>query len=297
MTTHSIRHKNVLRIGIGLCLFVFLFICIRQFYQSAFFHQKRRINILFYSHFPLYLSLERGGDIHYAATFDSDSRTYVPGGYGIYRIGGLGKMIKIEKKPEIIPRTFSRITGSMVDFAFYQSSGEVYYGTKEEFRLPPIHQLFFMSSNARFFDRVFIALVLLGKDEYDFDHIEMKKTKTQDAVLLSDDAFQEKYLGYFYDKSLRSENKTVQILYSKSYQAASTISRIIDGEGMRVSDIDVDSFQQAPASSCEVVESGSSHSKTALRIAAFFSCSLKKGKTRLSDIILLIGKQAERDWE
>jgi len=294
-----IKQKSVFKIGVIMCFIVFSIVTLRELFHSAFFRSKNRLNLLIYAEKPVYLSIEKGGSIHYAATYDSDSRTQVPGGYGIYRIGALEKMVQLEKQPELLLRTFSRITGSMIDFYFYPGKNVVYYGNKETLVIPSIYDIFLYRTNASFFDRLYVVFLLLGKKDYMFTEIYIdKKIVNNNMVLLSDTAFQDKYLGFFYDKQLRQENKTIQILYSKSYGAATTISRIIDGEGMRVVDIDkLKNGKYFPENSCTIIEEGSKPTQTALRIASFFSCRIIQGKTRLSDIILQTGTVLESKWE
>ena len=147
---NTIHHKTALRIGILLCLIVLFVIFIRQLFTSALFVRHDRINILFYSAEPIYYSIEKGGEVHYVTTFNADSRTEVPGGYGIYRIGALGKLIILEKNPELLKRTFSRITGSMLDYYFYPQNGVIYYGSNETVRLPSFTEIFLYASNANF---------------------------------------------------------------------------------------------------------------------------------------------------
>jgi len=296
---NTIRHRRVLTGGIFLCVFVFLVVVLRQFFTSAFFVKEDRVNILLYSAQPIYYSLEKGGDVHYVTTFNADSRAEVPGGYGVYRIGALAKLIILEKNPELLKRAFSRITGSMIDYYFYPKTESIYYGSEEQVRLPSFSELFLTESNASFFDRVYILFQFMGKHLTDFEEIHIKKITTGDTILLSDTTFASQYLGYFYHKSLRKENKTVQILYSDSYPAAKNISRIIDGEGVRVVDIDVSSNSNGESrkSECVVKENTkNSFSTTAKELSGFFNCILIRGKGRVSDIVIEMGK-GEGEWE
>ncbi len=296
---NTIHHKTVLKIGIILCALVLAVIALRQLITSALFVKADRINILFYSAQPIYYSIEKGGEVHYVTTFNADSRTEVPGGYGIYRIGALGKLITLEKNPELLKRTFSRITGSMLDYYFYPQNDAIYYGSKETIRPPSFSELFLYASNANFVDRLFIYFQYMGKHLGDFEEINIKKIQTGDTVLLSDTTFARQYLGYFYHQSLRKENKTVQILYSTSYTAAKNMSRIIDGEGIRVVDIDQSSKLKAQSlkSECIVMENTKNgFSLTAQQTAHFFKCILTKGVGRVSDIVIEMGK-AEGEWE
>jgi hypothetical protein len=293
---NTIHHKTVLQIGLLLCIGVILVIIFRLFFSSALFIKEDRINILIYSSEPIYFSLEKGGDVRYVTTFNADSRTEVPGGYGVYRMGAVGKLVTLEKNPELLKKTFSRITGSMIDYYFYPKSEAIYYGSAEKTRLPSLKEIFLYQSNANFFDRLYIYFQFAGKHLADFEEIQINKIQTGDTVLLSDVTFARQYLGYFYHKSLREENKTVQILYLNSYAAAKNMSRIIDGEGMRVVDIDTNQNQKQN-SPCIVEENTQKdYSLTAREIASFFKCILTKGRGRVSDIVVEMGK-AENEWE
>lgn len=291
---NTIHHKTALRLGIMMCLGVWGVIVLRLLFESAFFTKDDRVNILFYSSQSIYFSLEKGGEVHYVTTFNADGRTAVPGGYGIYRMGALGKLIVLEKNPELLKRTFSRITGSMIDYYFYPQTEEIYYGAEERIRIPSLRDILFLSSNANIFDRIYIYMHYIGKHRTDFEEIRIKKIETRDSVLLSDMTFARQYLGYFYHKTLRKENKTVQLLYRDSYTAARSMSRVIDGEGIRVVDIDVMQNQVGP---CVVKENTQkNYSRTAKVIAQFFHCILIKGKGRISDIVVELGK-IEGEWE
>jgi len=296
---NTIKHKAILKIGILLSFLVVLIIVLRQLFTSAFFVKEDRINILIYSPEPIYYSLEKGGEVHYLTTFNADSRTAVPGGYGIYRMGALGKLITLEKNPDLLKRTFSRITGSMIDYYFFPRSDSIYYGSSEKVRLPKIGELFMYDTNGNFFDRMYIFLQFFGKHLTDFEEIHIKKVQTGETILLSDVAFARQYLGYFYHKSLRKENKTVQILYTNSYVSAKNLSRVIDGEGVRVVDVDVGQQPTANSQQTECIVKENTEkgfSLTAKEIACFFNCILIKGKGRVSDIIIEMGR-AEKEWE
>lgn len=299
---NTIHHKTALRLGVMMCGVIVGVIILRQLFESAFFIKEDRINILFYSSKSIYFSLEKGGEVHYVSTFNADGRTAVPGGYGIYRMGALGKLIVLEKNPELLRRTFSRITGSMTDYYFYPQTEEIYYGEEEKMRIPTLKDIFFLSSNANVFDRIYISIQFIGKHNSDFEEIRIKKIQTGDSVLLSDVTFARQYLGYFYHKTFRKENKTVQLLYKDSYTAARSMSRIIDGEGMRVVDIDINpSFAQTSTGRqnnlCIVKENTpKDYSLTAQEIAGFFHCILIKGKGRVSDIVIELG-EIESEWE
>ncbi|MCX6732356.1 MAG: hypothetical protein NTV98_02340, partial [Candidatus Roizmanbacteria bacterium] len=185
---------------------------------------------------------------------------------------------------------------SMIDYYFYPKSETIYYGSKEDIVLPSLHDIFLNESNGNMFDRLYIYLQFFGKHTTEFEEIHINKIQTGDTVLLSDSTFARQYLGYFYHKSLRKENKTIQILYSNSYNSAKNLSRIIDGEGIRVVDIDTNQNLQNNIQ-CKVKENTQKgFSLTAEEIAHFFKCILVTGKGRVSDIVIEMGS-AEKEWE
>lgn len=293
----TVVHIKTLRLGMFLLLLVVFIILVRQLVTSAFFTAGDRIHILFYSSTPTYFSLEKEGGLHYVTSFGADSRTEIPGGYDIYRIGALQKLASIEHNPSLFKRVFSRVTGSMLDFYFYPGNDTVYYGTRQTVALPSFSQIFFQASNANFFDRLYIWLRFVGKNEHVFDEIAIHTIVDKNEILLSDKAFGERYIGYFYYKSLRQENKTVQILYTRSYNAALNVSRIIDGTGIRVVDIDSVEIPPQKNTGCKVTEdTAGSFSHSAQKIATFFSCELVRGKGKLSGIVLYLNA-AEKEWE
>lgn len=297
----TIRHRTALQVGVGLCVLALFVVILRSMFTSAFFIKEDRINVLFYSSTPVYFSFEKGGEVHYITTFNADSRTAVPGGYGVYRMGALGKLVTLEKNPDLLKKTFSRITGSMIDYYFYPQSEAIYYGTTEKGTMSSFSDIFLTGSNANFFDRLYLFILFMGKRSTDFEEIHIKKIQSGDSVLLSDETFARQYLGFFYHKTLRRENKTIQILYKNSYTAAKNMSRVIDGEGIRVVDIDKNQNSNSKikikTTACVVMENTEgTYSTTARELSTFFNCILKKGKGRVSDIVIEMGR-AESEWE
>ena len=50
------------------------------------------------------------------------------------------------------------------------------------------------------------------------------------------------------------------------------------------------------SNTCQIIEDTEIFSQTAHDLAFFFECSLKKGKTDVYDIIMVLGR-VETDWE
>ena len=104
---------------IGL-FFIFLLglIIFKQYSSSLFSQKKDRVNVVFYGKNTVYYSLGKYDGVHYFISFYSDVKVKVPGGYGNYRIGGLGKLVELEKS-DIFRKTFSVTTASTVDRYFF----------------------------------------------------------------------------------------------------------------------------------------------------------------------------------
>ncbi len=277
---------------IGLILFTVL---IRALSASLFFHHPDRINILIYGERTMYFSVSTADSVNYVFIFYPDLKILVPGGYGEYRVGALGKLISLEKKPELFEKAFSSATSSFTNYYFYSGSSEVYYGvkTEAEFRFPLFKQLFLSHSNASFLDRMYLYVFFLTSKKSDYNIIDQFKIqKRQDEKILSVEDLAKRYQGFFYQKSYRDEDKTVQIIYTIKYKSAQLISSILEGNGIRVVDISQD--VNSPRV-CLVIEATEHHSKTAIEIASFFSCELKNKKTTVSDILFELGNR-ENDW-
>ncbi len=259
---------------------------------------RDRVNILFYKKQVNLFSIGKDDNINYLVQFYPDIKVPVPGGYGTYRIGALGKMVMLEKKPELLKKTFAGVTSSFIDIYFYSGEDTIYYGdakTVDKEMHIGFGDIFFLRSNANIFDRLFIYFLLSNKrqdqsmivDEYPME------SKNND-MLFSVEGFAKKYIGYFYRKTYREEKKNIQLLYNDKYNSAYRISAILEGSGIRVSDLT--ELDKPSKMRCLVVESGSEHSITATDVAEYFGCILKKGDTGIYDIIITLGS-LENDLE
>ena len=141
-------------------------------------------------------------------------------------------------------------------------------------------------------------LLTAGRSGSQLTPIIYTSLDTDGEDVLKDRDFGKKYLGYLFNKTFRREQKTVQIHYSirarpnNNYRTALTISRIIEGDGIRVVDITED----APRTECEVYESADIFSQSAKHISAFFGCPLRMRNVESSDIAVYLGP-LEKSWE
>ncbi|MEN9328136.1 MAG: hypothetical protein RI947_944 [Candidatus Parcubacteria bacterium] len=278
-----------------LIAFLLLAGAIRDFSNSMFFHKQNRINVLFYSSNTRYYSFGIDDTVNYNMSFFPDLKMRVLGGYGYYRIGALGKLIHLEHNPYIFKKAFSYATASFVDYYFYPDSDEIYYGMKEldPNITPKLTEIFFQKSNASFFDRLYLFFMFsrLNPEQYKTLRGIPYEKKGDDVVFLEND-FKKSNGGYFYDKKFREEKKEVQVIYSEYYGNASAVSNILEGSGIRVSDI---SEAEKPEKHCVVKEQAEVFSETAKELARFFQCSLEKGSSDIYDIIFILGDR-EKEW-
>lgn len=294
--------KTTYIVAIVLILIVLGIIGTRQFLASLFFSKKDRINVVVYGKDTLFYSFGRTDGVNYFISFFPDIKINVPGGYGKYRVGGIGRLAFQEKNPDLIQTSFSAVTSATVDLYFYDNSSNIYYGTsviqENKISPPALQSIFFMHSNGNIFDRIFLALLAAGRSGSELTPIIYTSLDVDGEDVLKDRDFGKKYLGYLFNKTFRSEQKTVQIHYSSrarpnnNYRTALAISRIIEGDGIRVVDITED----ATRTECEVYESGGIFSQSAKHLSAFFGCSLHRGNVESADIAIYLGS-LEKSWE
>lgn len=276
---------------------VFLFLLFNSFQKSLFFQKPDRLNVLFYGPKTRYISFGLEDKINYYINFFPDLEIEVPGGYGWYRVGGIGKLAQLEKNDKIFQRAFSLNTASFTHFYFYPKKTVIYYGNKKnnQFIKPSIGEIFSFNSNANIFDRIYIFLLVskFNANDYRALKINLAKRRGEDKILTKQSL--KRLEGFFYQTTYRKERKSVQIIYTKEYKNPLFISYILEGEGIKVVDIS-QAEKKKGDSSCVVIEGGEVFSDTAYGLANFFNCRLKRGKTQISDIILALGR-LEEDWE
>ncbi len=264
---------------------------------SLFFHSPDRIQFVVYGQDTRLYSLSPSGNINYYVGYDPDLKVEVPNGYGTYRIGALSRLISYEKKPELLSKAFSVATSSFVSYYFYPSSNEIYYSNDVErsYKAPTFKELMLYKSNARFLDRVYIYLQILQTSPSSFQNLDIGilTKKIQNQTHLSAEAFGKEYKGFFYNKTYRTERLSVQIKYTKNYDTAAAMGKILEGNGIRVVDISVSDSQPKK---CNVTTTTASRTKTVEDIRRVFSCDLITGNADTSDIIFNLGS-AETEWE
>lgn len=298
--TPSVGRKKLLFMAMCVPLVLAVAVIVyNQLKSSLFFQKKDRINIVFYGKNTVYYSLGKYDNVHYFISFYPDVKVKVPGSYGNYRVGGLGKLAYLEKNNDLYRKTFSVTTASTVDRYFFGKTQDIYYGKDEvgedALDFPSAGDIFFMPSNSNAFDRLFLYLQFVGKRKSQFGKIDYKSSLGVDEEFFQDKDFAKKYQGFLYNRIYRKEQKSVQVYYRSSYKTAFFISKVIEGDGIRVSDLSEKPLALSGVK-CEIIEEGTVFSQSAKDLSAFFGCRLTRGSTESSDIIMKLGS-AEKEWE
>lgn len=266
--------KIVIGIVFGLAI---IYLLVKNITGSVFLRNLDKVNLVFYGEDSRLFSLDNK-DVDYIVTFPPETTILVPGGYGEYRAGALNKLVDLEKKPELFQRVFSAAAAAFVDLYFYPPETKIFYGEEKDTGVgPSFREIFFSKSNANLTDRLFAFLNLTAQNKQTYKFIKL------DGDLQ----------GVFYKKTYRKEALNVQIIYTESYKTAVLISKLLDGEGIRVVDLTRNS---KPAKTCELItKKDRFDSKTIRGLKNFFGCELKEGDPVVSDIILKLGN-LEKDW-
>ncbi|MBI1862504.1 hypothetical protein HYS00_00090 [Candidatus Microgenomates bacterium] len=283
------------RIIYGILILLIFVLLARWFAGSLFLNAPTRLQIVVYGQDTRIYSIDTEGNTHYIIHFASDEKIGVPGGYSYYRVGGLGKLVHLEKKPQILGRAFSLASSSFVSYYFNPPTDSVYYGgqVKDEVIMPNATELFRYESNANVFDRLYLFLHFLQVKKSDYLLLR-GRGDAQDkngARMFLPETFSKETEGFIFNAAYRRERQTVQILYTKYYNAARTVGNILEGNGIRVVDI-----KKAEKSNSKCSIAGGEKTETARAMKDFFHCALKPAKNEVSDILFDI-RGIEKDWE
>jgi len=291
----NIKHQILKRSSI---IFVFLLICLLYYLfklvsSSVFLKGRDKINVVFYGERTRFYSLDRK-NISYLLFFSNLVKVVVPGGYGKYKVGAIGKLASLEKKPEIVKKTFSAMTSSLVDLYFYQKKTAIYYDNTDLKQTPTFKEIFLTNSNANLIDRLFLLHIFLTNGKENFQVIDLKPFESgSNNDIFDQNSFYKKIQGSFFQRTYRNHDVNVQIIYANSYKTAQLISQMIEGEGIRVVDL---SNQNKILSSCLLIANKNTiMTKTYQHLADFFKCKTQIGETTVSDIILELG-DLEKEW-
>lgn len=254
----------------------------------------------FYNAHPTVYSFGLQDGLVYAFAFSPEWELQVPGCYGTYKVGGVGKLSGYDQRPVLFQHSFSAMSNSMVTHYFYDPAAlkTIYFAESnnpvEIFR-PTTLEILRYSSTMSWLDRLYIALLFFKTPSNRVNTItDVPITKNKDAVALDETRFRTRFQGLLFDEQLRREKRSIQLIYTKNYNGAETVSHILEGSGARV--VDITDVQSVRTQKCVVIEETEPFSQTGQYIARFFHCDLQKGKTDIYDTILQLG-EIEKQWE
>lgn len=290
-------------IFVGFLIVYGLFAAIRSLRQSIILDARDRVNVIFYNSNPLFLSFGLTDEVNYIMSPQHDLIVQVPGGYGQYPAGSVGRLADIERKPELIQRAFSSSISGYTDYYVTPKKHEVYEHSQSEEteykKVKLIQQLFSPNnnSNMNFFDKIFIGISIARNRQSDY--VELKPVEkpgegVDSSVAFYEKGFQKKYKGFFFHQSLREEALSTKILYY-SDSAAVTLSRIIEGEGIRV--VDLSKLDDVGKERCVIQHNLDKKTKTVQFLSKQFQCRVEKGEIEGADIIMILGEGLENEWK
>lgn len=291
----------LLYIVVVVVLFYLIFIVVRSFYSSVLLDKRDRINIVFYGEEAVLLSFGLVDDVHYIVSFSHADKVSVPGGYGRYVVGALGKLAVLEKDEELISRTFSSMSSAYVDYFVFPEESDVFEkpDTDSPAFIPSelTRRLFSRDyvTHGNIIDKIYLAYLISKHREQDFVVLRSIAQENDEGELeFSEKRFLKKYKGFFYHQSLREEGEEVRIVYD-TYPGAVTLSRVIEGQGVRV--VDLSKAEGDLQGRCIVTHSSDIQSKTVFYLSKRFNCSVKKGDTENADITLTMGTRLTEEWK
>ncbi len=273
---------------VGLAYYLF-----KSLTSSVFLKGRDKINVVFYGEKTRFYSLDRK-NVNYVLSFSNLVKVVVPGGYGQYKVGAIGKLASLEKKPDIIRKTFSVATSTLVDLYFYQKKTTIYHDNSILKQTPTVMEILLTNSNANLIDKLFLFYIFSSNNKESFQIVDLSPFESGGNNNIFDyNSFYKKFQGSFFQRTYRNYDINVQIVYTKSYKSAQLIGQMIEGEGIRVVDL---LNQEKIVTGCLLItDKKTSTTKTYQRLADFFKCKLKIGETTVSDIILELG-DLEKDW-
>jgi len=291
----QIKKKNIFEFYIVVLLFAFCFLILiyKEITSSVFLKGRDKVNVVFYGEGTRFYSLDRK-NVNYLMSFSNSVKVIVPGGYGQYKVGAIGKLASLEKKPELIGRTFSATTSTLVDLYFFQKKTLIYHDNSTLKWSPTFKEIFMTNSNANLIDRIFIYYIFSANSRETFQIIDLKPFESGGNNSTFDyNSFYKKFQGSFFQRTYRDYDINVQVMYKNSYKTAQLVGQMIEGEGIRV--VDLSNQGRAIKGCLLITDKNTAMTKAHMRLADFFRCKSQIGETTVSDIILELG-DLEKDW-
>lgn len=261
-----------------------------------------RVSIVFFGSQVRVLSFGVTDGVHYVIELSNEQRVIVPGGYGRYKVGSMQKLAELEEDPGIMQRATSSVLSAYVDRYFAPQKAGIYTqnSARGDFsKLALLRRVFSVSSitNATIADRIYIGYLIIRTNKNSFVELSTNTAKQVNGdAIFSERGYLKKYRGFFFHKTYREESLDTKILYN-NYDSAVDLSRVIEGQGIRI--VDLDKAPQSFASCIITLDKDISGGPRAT-ISFFkreFDCSVEDGTSEGADITVILGSELEEKWE
>lgn len=279
-------------VGSLMALSVVVYIGWRVWEAAGYYKIKERLNIVVYSQrFYLY-SIDLRTDLDYLIALPLEYKADIPGGYGEYLLGSLGKLAVLEKDLDLIKRATGRIFAVPVDLLFFKDLGRVYQKPPEDNEkiLQP-REVFLYSSDADLADRIYLFLKLLDAGKRKVKKISVYRFVEDGRLNIQ--KVNEYTDGLFLSSALREENRLVQI-YSSYPSAGENLMDLLEGVGINVFEVS----SKASDEPCQIVEYSDSASKTGIFLQGFLKCRYDVESRKSNSIVninIYLNKKSE-EW-
>lgn len=270
--------------GLFLFLLVVIVLAWRSYQTSLFVLDRNRILVGIWLGEEAYvLSLPKESGQNHLLWYPPSQEVTIPGGLKNYKLGALAKVAQLESDPRLYTKAMSQLAGIPLEKTLYKSTQEVYYGEPEAHGTvseiaTQIRSSLWNLDGGSFWDKLFLYQKAGA----------LRSSNTELYIKLKPDK------ANLYDRLFRNEKRLVQMTYSGLPETAFFLSRLLEGIGIRVSDIGP--YTGPAIKQCVVTEKVGTQSKTAAYITGYFGCRYQTGDTGLYEIQFALGSDTIEEW-
>ncbi len=270
--------------GVFICVVVLVVLAWRSYHSSLFALDRNRILVGIWLGDQAYvLSLPKESGQYHVLWYPPSQEVTIPGGLKKYKLGALAKVAHLESDLRLYTKAMSQLSGIPLDRTLYKDTEEVYYDDPQTEKSVSevssnIKSSLWTLKGASFWDKLFLYQKI-GT---------MRSSNTELYIKLKPDKVN------LFDRIFRNEKRLVQMTYPDTAGTAMFLSRLLEGIGIRVSDIGA--YNGAVSKTCIVTEKTGSRTKTAAYITEYFGCQYQNGDTGLYEIQFTLGSDTIGEW-
>lgn len=270
--------------GLFLFLIVIFVLAWRSYQTSLFVLDRNRILVGIWLGEEAYvLSLPKESGQNHVLWYPPSQEVTIPGGLKNYKLGALAKVAQLESDPRLYTKAMSQLAGIPLEKTLYKNTQEIYYGEPEAYGsiseiAAKVRSSLWNLQGGSVWDKLFLYQKAGA----------LRSSNTELYVKLKPDK------ANLYDRLFRNEKRLVQMTYPGSPETAFFLSRLLEGIGIRVSDIGP--YTGPVIKQCVITEKVGTQSKTAAYITEYFGCMYKTGDTGLYEIQFALGSDTIEEW-